>query len=128
MNREFSELYKLTNLAISSSRRNAWDAWSSRKHSIQRVYQRDEKAEDLLLLGKLAATFPNGTAAVGEFSARIVIEFSGNEARFKSYEVWAVSSLNSASFSSNVAAGFYAVSCIYESVIEPAGLLALALT
>ncbi|KAN0105021.1 hypothetical protein V8E51_010766 [Hyaloscypha variabilis] len=76
---------------IAGSRKRAWDAWSTRKHSVLRVYSRSqEAADDILFLGSLAATFPNGRSATGEFCARIIFGFSeAQETRIKSFEVWA---------------------------------------
>lgn len=82
---------------ISACRQNAWASWSTRKHSVLRVYSRSEDSaktmDDILFLGSLAATFPNGESATGEFCARIVFANleSAEETNIKSYEVWAVS-------------------------------------
>ncbi|KAL5324122.1 hypothetical protein ACEPPN_008665 [Leptodophora sp. 'Broadleaf-Isolate-01'] len=80
---------------ISACRQNAWASWSTRKHSVLRVYSRSEDSaktmDDILFLGSLAATFPNGESATGEFCARIVFANleSAEETNIKSYEVWA---------------------------------------
>ncbi|KAE9380923.1 hypothetical protein N431DRAFT_323871 [Stipitochalara longipes BDJ] len=76
---------------IACSRKKAWDAWSTRKHSVLRVYSRSPEAmDDILFLGTLAATFPNGKSATGEFCARIIFGLSDiQETRIKSFEVWA---------------------------------------
>ncbi|CZR70034.1 uncharacterized protein PAC_19935 [Phialocephala subalpina] len=78
-------------LEIAGSRKKAWDAWSTRKHSILRVYSRSQEAtDDILFLGTLAATFPNGKSATGEFCARIIFGLSDTqETRIKWFEVWA---------------------------------------
>jgi len=48
--------------------------------------------DDILFMGTLAATFPNGKSATGEFCARIIFGLSDTtETRIKSFEVWAVS-------------------------------------
>ncbi|KAH9220910.1 hypothetical protein DL95DRAFT_30880 [Leptodontidium sp. 2 PMI_412] len=80
---------------ISACRQNAWASWSARKHSVLRVYSRSEDSaktmDDILFLGSLAATFPNGESATGGFCARIVFASleSAEETKIKSYEVWA---------------------------------------
>lgn len=43
-------------------------------------------------MGELAATFPNGNAATGQFCAQIIVDGPDSpDPRIGSYEVWAVS-------------------------------------
>lgn len=53
---------------------------------------RGESVNELLLIGELFATFPNGESATGESIARTVLYLPNfGESRIKSYEVEAVS-------------------------------------
>lgn len=92
MRRPFLLTYISGLLAISGSRKNAWDAIQKRNHHISRVYAQDQAGKDLLLIGDLTAETKRGVTVVTEFCARCLVDekSSAESPRLALYEVWTV--------------------------------------
>lgn len=71
-------------------RRGAWDVFTSRKHTVLKVYTQSDKADDILLTGSLEASLTNGASATGHFCARVMVDGASTDSpKISLYEVWA---------------------------------------
>ncbi|PMD33510.1 hypothetical protein L207DRAFT_535531 [Hyaloscypha variabilis F] len=72
-----------------ASRKEAWRAITSRKHTVLRVYSASEDFSNILIIGNLVAGLNNGRQVDTEFIAQIDLEGVGEgKPRAKLYKVW----------------------------------------
>jgi hypothetical protein len=64
---------------------------TARRHDISKVYASDAEGTDLLMIGKMDATVPNGNVAEVSFVGRFVTEKTNGGLRVKLYQAWSVS-------------------------------------
>lgn len=63
-----------------------------RRHTVHKVYTCNEKADDLLLIGKVERYLHDGRTLETEWASRLVIEnASSKQPRLKLFNAWSVS-------------------------------------